>query len=166
MLTRHCPTPHGDAPRHRIAYIDGLRAVAVLWPSFSAAERLILRIDVRDQLRSRSVLCYLRVLRLAIRPCESCTITERPTSNIARYAAHRLVRIVPPYYIAIALLYAASFFVPWVNHVLLYDVVRQALFLANVTSFLTGSSWTLPIDSAGIFSFRLGCIFGCATPRR
>ena len=75
------------------------------------------------------------------------------------------MRILPPYYIAIALLYAASFFVPWVNHVSLYDVVRQALFLDNGTKFLTGSFWTLPIEFRWYFFFPVGLYLWVRYPK-
>jgi peptidoglycan/LPS O-acetylase OafA/YrhL len=82
-----------------------------------------------------------------------------------RYAAHRLVRIVPPYYAAIALLYAASFFVPWVNHVSFIDVVRQALFLERDTKLLAVPFWTLPIEFRWYFLFPVGLYLWVRYPK-
>ena len=72
---------------------------------------------------------------------------------------------MPPYYIAIALLYAASFFVPWVNHVSLYDVVRQALFLDRDTNLLTRPFWTLPIEFRWYFVFPVGLYLWVRYPK-
>ena len=155
-------TPHMDAPRHRIAYIDGLRAVAVL---AVVASHAYPRIEYGTSF-GVDLFFVISGFCLAYPTLRKLHDNGAADFDIARYAAHRLVRIVPPYYIAIALLYAASFFVPWVNHVSLYDAVRQALFLDNGTKFLTGSFWTLPIEFRWYFFFPVGLYLWVRYPRR
>ena len=163
-------TPQMDTPRHRIAYIDGLRAIAVLSVVASHAYPIIRHraqsdMDVLGITFGVNLFFVISGFCLAYPALRKLHDLGSADFDLARYAAHRFVRIVPPYYIAIALLYAASFFVPWVNHVSLYDVVRQALFLDRDTNLLTRRFGRCRLSFAGTSSFQLGCIFGCATPR-
>jgi peptidoglycan/LPS O-acetylase OafA/YrhL len=73
------------------------------------------------------------------------------TFNLARYAANRLVRIVPPYYIAILALVAFS----WIVHrdVSASDVLRYAFFIDIHPPQLNSSFWTLPVEFRWYFLF-------------
>jgi peptidoglycan/LPS O-acetylase OafA/YrhL len=86
-----------------------------------------------------------------------------------QYAARRLVRIVPPYYVAIALL-AGVFLIfryvpgamPGVTWV---QILRQALFIDGGTSFLNPSFWTLPIEFRWYFLFPVALWLWTRSPR-
>ena len=61
--------------------------------------------------------------------------------DIAAYGAKRLVRILPPFYIAIAVFAVLGF-----ERVPLHDVVLQALFVDKGTHLLNPSFWSLPVE--------------------
>jgi peptidoglycan/LPS O-acetylase OafA/YrhL len=84
--------------------------------------------------------------------------------DVARFAAHRIVRIVPPYYLAIAFfvafalaLNAARIALPApMPHGTISpaDVAMQALFLDGPqVKLLNGSFWTLPVEFRWYFLF-------------
>lgn len=86
-----------------------------------------------------------------------------------QYAARRLVRIVPPYYIAIGLLTIVFLIfrqvpgaMPGVNGL---QIVRQALFIDGGTRFLNPSFWTLPIEFRWYFLFPLALWLWTRSPR-
>jgi peptidoglycan/LPS O-acetylase OafA/YrhL len=83
--------------------------------------------------------------------------------DVSRYAAHRIVRIVPPFWIAIAAFTIAS--VVWLAHGWPFprfmnengfnalDVVKQALFLDGGTRLLAAPFWSLPVEFRWYFVF-------------
>ena len=86
------------------------------------------------------------------------------TFDVVRFAAHRVVRIVPPYYLAIAffvgfalLLGALRLPLPAAmprGSISASDVAMQALFLDGAgVKLLNGSFWTLPVEFRWYFLF-------------
>ena len=67
--------------------------------------------------------------------------------DVARFAAKRLVRILPPYYAAIAVILIGT------GGFALGDVLRQAFFLDRSVHWLNGSFWTLAIEFRWYFIF-------------
>jgi peptidoglycan/LPS O-acetylase OafA/YrhL len=159
-----------DAPRHRIAYIDGLRAIAVLAVVASHAYPTI-KVGVHAGTDMFGIIFGVNLFFVLSGFCLAYPTLRKlhdlgiADFDIARYAAHRLVRILPPYYSAIALFYAASFFVPWINHVSFVDVVRQALFLERDTKLLAQPFWTLPIEFRWYFLFPVGLFLWVRYPK-
>jgi len=82
--------------------------------------------------------------------------------NLVRYAAKRIVRIAPPYYIAIALLLLTGL---GTQSPLASDVVKQSLFLDRQTNFLNGSFWTLCVEFRWYFVFPLVLLLWVRAPR-
>jgi exopolysaccharide production protein ExoZ len=135
------------APRHRIAYVDGLRAVAVLVVVASHA--------VATTIGQVGVELFFIISGFCLSYPTLLKIQERGSANfdVYRYAARRIVRIVPPYWVAIALLFAAGLFVTGMHRVAAEQAMQQAFFLDRGVDFLTGSFWTLPIEFRWYFFF-------------
>lgn len=164
----------GDpAGEHRIRYIDGLRAVAVLLvvahhvmlhspmlhppvPFASWAHVMLEGSHGVDLFFVLSGFCLSYPVLQRLR-------NERAARfNVTRYFAKRLVRIVPPYYAAIALL----LLVPAARTgVTATDVVKQLLFSDWHTSFLNGSFWTLCVEFRWYFFFPIALALWVRRPR-
>jgi peptidoglycan/LPS O-acetylase OafA/YrhL len=145
------------APTHRIDYIDGLRAVAVLavvlahslWKGGAHGVDLFFVL-------SGFCLSYPTLRRLHE--------TGSADFDLIGYGAKRIVRIVPAYWAAIAALvvvyFVASYFrmkMPW-PEMLPYgfswlEVLKQAFFVDTHTSFLNGSFWSICVEFRWYFIF-------------
>lgn len=130
--------------RSRVGYVDGLRAIAVLgvvashsWPWFHYGQR---GVDLFFVL-SGFCLSYPTLLQLHSEGLANF--------DVAAFAARRLVRILPPYWLAIGLIFLLD---PQMR-VSLIDVVRQGLFLDRSTALVNSSFWTLPIEFRWYFAF-------------
>lgn len=106
-------TPVSHGPAHRSAALDGLRGVAAL-SVFVFHAWLYTRVDVRamgatgtldkavSELRIGLVLFFVLSGFLLFRPWVAARLgTDRSAPRIATYAAHRVARIVPAYYLTI-----------------------------------------------------------------
>jgi peptidoglycan/LPS O-acetylase OafA/YrhL len=148
------------APRHRIGYIDGLRAIAVL--------AVVVAHSVAPGLgQSFGVMLFFVISGFCLSYPTLAKLQDHGAADFAvyRYAAHRVVRILPPYYIAIALLFGCAFFVPGLTRVSTLDMVRQALFLDWHTALLTGPFWSLPVEFRWYFLFPIGLWLWTRSPR-
>lgn len=161
------------APEHRTPYIDGLRAVAVLLvvahhvmlhsqalpspvPFASFAHVMLEGSHGVDLFFVLSGFCLSYPLLQRLRGEHAAHF------SVTRYFAKRIVRIVPPYYAAIALLLLT----PALHHrVGAADVVKQALFLDWHTSFLNGSFWTLCVEFRWYFFFPIALALWIRRPR-
>ena len=158
--------------RGRIHYIDGLRAVAVLGVLVHHAAKYdvgipdgVLRHALLEGAHgvdlffviSGFVLSYPTLLRLHAEGGASF--------DVAKYLAHRFVRILPPYYFAIGVglivLYAVGAFAlsiptgiigPQMNA---FDVVKQLIFMDQRTQLLNGAFWSLAVEFRWYFLFPL-----------
>jgi len=168
----------------RVAYLDGLRAVAVLMvlahhlvrhttlatAGWATGARALLEgshgVDLFFVL-SGFCLAY-PVLRRLRRDGISAF-------EVQRYFAKRIVRIVPPYYAALAVFLVAAIGLS-AAHVPLpggmpafaftgWDVLKQALFLDWHTNFLNGSFWTLAVEFRWYFIFPLALALWIRAPR-
>ena len=149
------------APRHRIGYIDGLRAVAVLTVVASHS------VMPSQFGQSFGVTLFFVLSGFCLSYPTLVKIHERGRTDydVYRYAAHRLTRILPPYYVAIILLVGCAIFVPGFTRVPAVDVVRQALFLDARTVFLTGPFWSLPVEFRWYFLFPVAMWLWVRSPR-
>ncbi|HKU82046.1 MAG TPA: acyltransferase [Candidatus Tumulicola sp.] len=88
--------------------------------------------------------------------------------DVIRYAAHRVVRIVPPYWAAIVLL--ATFFAVAArfgysgHEVSLVDNLRWAAFIDSGVP-LNGSFWTLPVEFRWYFAFPILLLVWVRAPK-
>lgn len=100
--------------------------------------------------------------------CLSYPILERLRGEhaanfaVARYFAKRIVRIVPPYYAAIALLLVIPAARSGAGPA---DIVKQMLFLDWHTAFLNGSFWTLCVEFRWYFFFPIALALWIRAPR-
>lgn len=158
-------------PKHRIGYIDGLRATAVLlvvaahvFQDNTVARRLALGTQGVDLFFVISGFClsYPTLVKFYASGCAEF--------NIAKYAARRIVRIVPPYWIAIVLCLVAAAFgsqlpilIP--RAVTTLDIIQQTLFLDQGVNFINGPFWTLAIEFRWYFLFPIALWLWAKSPR-
>ncbi len=167
----------------RIAYLDGLRALAVLLvlafhaarhdpgiASQSGSPGLILLHEMCHGvdlffILSGFCLAYPTLLRLHL---------ARTTEfDLAAFGARRLVRIVPPYYAAIVLFVAIAVAGPYfglhlqetMRQATAFDILRQALFIDANVHMLNISFWSLAVEFRWYFLFPLMLWLWVRSPR-
>lgn len=158
---------------HRIRYVDGLRALAVLLvvahhvmlhspalrvpvPFASWAHVMLEGAHGVDLFFVLSGFCLSYPLLYRLRKEHAARF------DVPRYFAKRLVRIVPPYYAAVALLLLIPATRAGVHA---GDVVKQLLFLDWHTTFLNGSFWTLCVEFRWYFFFPIALALWINRPR-
>ncbi len=93
--------------------------------------------------------------------------------DLAAFGARRLVRIVPPYYAAIALFVAIALAAPYLGlhlqdsmrQATAFDVLRQALFMDANVHMLNTSFWSLAVEFRWYFLFPLMLWLWVKSPR-
>src|SRR5579863_4286793 len=153
----------GYCLRQRIAYIDGLRAVAVLSvvihhtakynPSLAIGT---LRHVLLEGAHGVDLFFVLSGFCLSYPTLAALRSTGTGRFDAVRYWARRLVRILPPFWIALAVfaigattLSVAGYVPPppaWVAPSSVLDALRQALLLDPTTVWANGSFWSLAIE--------------------
>jgi peptidoglycan/LPS O-acetylase OafA/YrhL len=144
----------------RIAYIDGLRAVAVLLVVLDHAMQHGLGRAAAGPLESalRRVfaegshgvdLFFVLSGYCLAHPTLHALRHGGATFDACKYFVKRIVRIVPPYYAAIAVILAFG----GLGRAGIGDVIKQALFLDRNTTFMNGSFWTLCVEFRWYFLF-------------
>jgi peptidoglycan/LPS O-acetylase OafA/YrhL len=161
----------GD-PRHRIAHVDGLRAIAVLSVvAFHTAKYSGMSATApfawffRSGSHGVDLFFVLSGFCLSYPTLARLNWSDAAIFDVAGFASRRLVRIIPPYLIAISafIIFAAvlgglGLQLPKAmpqNGFSVIDVAEQALFLDSTAKFLSGSFWTLPIEFRWYFVFPL-----------
>lgn len=158
----------------RIAYVDGLRALAVLL--------VVAHHVVRHSPQTAQRVPFLSLAHLGLDGshgvdlffvlsgyCLSYPFLRRLRASgsaafdIAGYFAKRIVRIVPPYYTALTLFVAVALFER--QPVSAADVVKQLLFLDWHTNFINGSFWTLCVEFRWYFVFPFALLLWTRSPR-
>lgn len=141
----------------RIGYVDGLRAIAVLAVVISHVGKhsLVspaspLGFVLRQGAHGVDLFFVLSGFCLAY-PSLSRRAGAAISFDVFRYAAHRLVRIVPPYYAAIVALTVFSLAIGKTVH--FDNVVKYALFDDIQLPQLNNSFWTLPVEFRWYFLF-------------
>ncbi|MFY9718430.1 MAG: acyltransferase [Candidatus Cybelea sp.] len=147
-------------PGRRIGYVDGLRAIAVLIVVASHA----LPTTTIGQF---GVELFFVVSGFCLSYPTLIKLQERGNANfdVYRYSARRIVRIVPPYWIAIAVLFTGAMFLPELHRVSPRDAIAQALFFDKGIDLINGSFWTLPIEFRWYFVFPLALWLWVKRPR-
>lgn len=151
----------------RIGYIDGLRAVAVLTVVVSHAAP-----DKTGfwRLGAHGIDLFFVLSGFCLAYPALRAVNERGSAffDIARFFAHRLTRILPPYYVAIAVLsilaaaagaaHLALSDPGTLQSVSWTDAVRQMLFLDAPVRFITSPFWTLAVEFRWYLLFPLALL--------
>ena len=149
--------------KHRIAYIDGLRAVAVLSVVVHHAAKYdlslplgVVRHALLEGAHGVDLFFVISGFCLSYPTLAALRTTGAGQFDGIRYWARRFVRILPPFWIALALfsvgavaLTAAKFIPPspaWVAPQSWADAARQALLLDPTTVWANGSFWSLAVE--------------------
>ena len=144
-----------DYKSDRISYIDGLRAVAVLSVLvFHAAKYSAVASAPPSPMLSlvQSGAHGVDLFFVLSGFCLSYPVLRRLRNgtavfDVARFAAKRIVRILPPYYAAIVVILIGT------GGFAVGDVFRQVFFLDRSVHWLNGSFWTLAIEFRWYFIF-------------
>jgi exopolysaccharide production protein ExoZ len=144
---------------HRIRYIDGLRAIAVLAVVFYHSAILQPHLNRGGLLNallgqgSHGVELFFVLSGFCLAYPTLVKLRDgRGHFDIARYAAHRFVRIAPPYYIAVVMFAVLSLAAGYhLERLAPINVLRQIGFVDKGTDFLNPSFWTLPIEMRWYF---------------
>ncbi|MGZ3506257.1 MAG: acyltransferase family protein [Vulcanimicrobiaceae bacterium] len=163
-----------DPSSRRIAYIDGLRAIAVLGvvayhaakdaPGVSqlAAPSSPLMLFFRQGCHGVDLFFVLSGFCLAYPTLHALHKKGLATFDVPAFMARRLVRIVPPYYAAIALFTALGYVLlhfgmtiprSMSQHPTWLVSLRNALFIDGDGDFLTMPFWTLAVEFRWYFLF-------------
>ncbi|MGZ7042189.1 MAG: acyltransferase family protein [Thermoanaerobaculia bacterium] len=171
-----------DAPS-RISYIDGLRAVAVLsvvafhtWSTSAPvlAQGFAASSIARIGNHGVDLFFVLSGFCLAHPTLAKLRATGTATFDIGRFAARRLVRILPPYYAAITLFVVIGFVVHslgiappiyMLRSISVVDVLHAVLFLDGDGRFINASFWSLPVEFRWYFVFPIVLWLWTRSPR-
>jgi peptidoglycan/LPS O-acetylase OafA/YrhL len=167
---------------HRVAHIDGLRAVAVLSVIvFHTAKYSGISVTgplahiVRAGSHGVDLFFVLSGFCLSYPMLARLERHKEALFDVAGFASRRIVRIVPPYLLAIATflgfltaLHAFGIVPPKPmpqSGLTMTDVLMQAFFLDKDVRLLNGSFWTLPIEFRWYFVFPIFLLLWVRSPR-
>lgn len=164
-------------PVHRIEYIDGLRAVAVLAVVLHHVTKQLdaprgLAHALHEGAHGVDLFFVLSGFCLAFPTLAKLRRAGAATFDVADYGAKRLVRIIPPFYIA-TLAIVAVFTLP---HLLRHEppsvpipsawhIVASLLFLDEHVQLVNGAFWTLMVEFRWYFAFPLLLALWVRSPR-
>lgn len=161
----------------RIAYVDGLRALAVLAvliahvAEHGHAPRPVYNV-VMEGSHGVDLFFVLSGFCLAYPTLMKLQSGSASAFNVADFAAKRLVRIVPPFYIATAALLALAALPSFLHRTQLradfpgpIDIGKSLLFLDGHANLLNGSFWTLMVEFRWYFVFPILLALWIASPR-
>jgi peptidoglycan/LPS O-acetylase OafA/YrhL len=167
----------------RLAYVDGLRAVAVLGVVVHHAATYQVNFTgeglVNQILRQgcHGVELFFVISGFCLSYPLLAKLRERgvATFDIATFAARRLVRIAPPYYVALLSLFVVAVILEHAHVVCsiaiapgstsLTELMRQAAFLDYDTKFVNTSFWSLPVELRWYVMFPIALWLWVRSPR-
>ncbi|GAC1578288.1 MAG: hypothetical protein NVS3B7_11890 [Candidatus Elarobacter sp.] len=170
-------TGRAAASESRIDHIDGLRALAVLGVivhhvvAHSGQPNGLGYHIAREGARGVDLFFVLSGFCLAYPTLAKLRDGDPATFDVVRFGARRLVRIVPPYYIATALMVLAFIVLPGIlrpgrpSPWTMWDVVQALLFLDGNVKLLNGAFWTLMVEFRWYFAFPFLLVLWIRSPR-
>ena len=173
-----------EVPRlaRRIAYVDGLRAIAVLLVVVHHAAKWdgdlgqgLLQQVWAEGAHGVDLFFVLSGFCLSYPLLRELHAKGWSSFDIAGYMARRIVRIVPPFWIAITVLCLVLAFagrIGWhvedafsLARLNWYEIGKQALFIDREPVFVNPSFWTLPIEWRWYFLMPLFLLLWTRSPR-
>lgn len=164
-----------SAEQDRIRHIDGLRGLAVLsvviyhtWLAYPALQHNLWANYVFSAGRHGVELFFVLSGFCLSYPTLFALHTRGAASlDVVKYGARRLVRIIPPYYAAIAFsVLIVGLLIPHRTAPFnAGDILRQALFLDLGTRLINGPFWTLAIEMRWYFVFPVALLLWIRYPR-
>jgi len=173
-----------DAVRERLPYVDGLRALALvgivayyvitLVPSILGPGREPFAQLLRGAGSHGIELFFVLSGFCLAYPVLAILRSDRRVGfDAARYTARRLLRIVPPYYAALALLVVPPLIAAKLGHPLPAvgeataptDILKQILFLDGGTRFVNPSFWRLCLQARWYVVFPFAVALWIKSPR-
>lgn len=160
------------APTRRLAHVDGLRAVAVL--SVLIYHATIQAPGVNPTSLAtffagqgcHGVELFFVISGFCLSYPTLAKLQAGSSFDVAQYASHRLIRIMPPFYIAFAFCLLLSVGANWNTAALgMPNTVRQLLFLDGGTHFVNPSFWTLPLELRWYFAFPVALWLWIRSPK-
>ena len=154
----------GASALSRIAHIDGLRALAVLSVLFYHASHY--STAAHAMLEGRHGVDLFFVISgfcLSYPALRAIATRGSATFDVTEFFTKRVLRIVPPYWIAVAacallsvFLVAHAFALPdTIQAFTATDIAKQAFFLDYNLNFSNGSFWTLAVECRWYLAFPL-----------
>jgi len=153
----------------RLAYVDGLRALAVLGVVLSHAGKYTLDLQPAAPLYhalaegSHGVDLFFVISGLCLSYPTLARLQRAGEAGFdaGRYAAHRIVRIVPPYWMAFGVVLVVAlamlklgFSLPWPTVIIPAPAYAlRELFFIGGSGNLVGSFWTLAVEFRWYFLF-------------
>jgi peptidoglycan/LPS O-acetylase OafA/YrhL len=168
---------------NRIAYVDGLRAVAVLSVvAYHAGEvmpghhwRTFSDLLLRQGCHGVELFFVLSGFCLSYPFLSKIHQTGAAGFDVANFAARRIVRIVPPYYVALLLLFVFALVLERLHITFpiaiangstsLPDLLRQAAFFDTNVHFVNTSFWSLAVELRWYVLFPLALWLWVRSPR-
>jgi peptidoglycan/LPS O-acetylase OafA/YrhL len=167
---------------NRIAYVDGLRAIAVLSVVVYHAAELSARnsstfgdLLLRQGCHGVELFFVISGFCLSYPFLAKLHQTGAVTFDAAAFAVRRIVRIVPPYYVALCGCFILAFVlqeahVPFpmsitAGSVSFKELLRQALFLDSNTHFANTSFWSLAVELRWYVLFPVALWLWVRSPR-
>ncbi len=142
----------------RVKYIDGLRAVAVLGVVVSHAA-LYSNLDphgpaafyLRSMAHGVDLFFVLSGFCLSFPTLSKLAAKGEASFDLARFAAHRLLRILPPYWLAMLVTLLAFMLLGWRPD--WSRVAQQAFFLDGRGTYVNQVYWSLCVEARWYFAF-------------
>jgi peptidoglycan/LPS O-acetylase OafA/YrhL len=158
--------------RDRLLYLDGLRAVAVLsvvvyhaWQYAGEGGAPLAARFCQMGAHGVDLFFVLSGFCLAypyLRRVRAHEIAEFP---LAAFAAKRVVRIVPPYWLALGTVVVLGLANVLSHPPPLLDIFKQLIFLDRDVQFAATPFWTLPLEFRWYFLFPLALVAYARAPR-
>jgi peptidoglycan/LPS O-acetylase OafA/YrhL len=158
--------------RDRLLYVDGLRAVAVLsvvvyhaWKYGGHGAPPIIARVLQMGAHGVDLFFILSGFCLAYPCLKRVRAHGSAQFSLAAFAAKRITRIVPPYWLALFICVGLGFLNVLEKPPSMLDSVKQLFFLDGSVRFVAGPFWSLPVEFRWYFLFPLALVAYVRAPR-
>lgn len=156
----------------RLAYLDGLRAVAVLsvvvyhaWTYGARTSQPFIARACQMGAHGVDLFFVLSGFCLAYPYLRRARVQATTAFGLAAFAAKRVVRIVPPFWLALCTVVGLGLIDVLAPPPPLLDIVKQMFFFDRGVQFAATPFWTLPIEFRWYFLFPFALFAYIRAPR-